>query len=124
PQERRRQLMEITRKQRELNAARIGVAERRFEQETRSPAWAEPHEQALQQALVRDTIDSMLMDVECRETMCRVELSAIDSNAAFALKRGEQFTKELGEQIATKMQGGGFDRVLVIYSARDGSVLD
>jgi hypothetical protein len=122
--ERRRLLMEMQREQRAKNERRIGVAEARWEQEQRQDAWAQAQEKLLQQTLVADGIDSLLMDLECRSTMCRIEIAAIDSNAAVALTRAERFRTELGEQLATRMQGGGLERVMVIYAVRDETSLD
>ncbi|MDH5675827.1 MAG: hypothetical protein OEZ06_27125 [Myxococcales bacterium] len=120
PEGYRKRLMEVMRQQREHNTIRLEVAEKRWQKERRDPALAEPWEKAYQQALLDDGIDGMLMDLECRATLCRLELAAVDSNAAFALQGAKNFQNALGTESATTMAGGGFDRVLVLYVPREG----
>jgi hypothetical protein len=110
--------------QRKRNDARLVVAEQRWPREQRKEPWASQHEAELRAALERDQIDVLIGSLQCRATLCRIELQAQDSNAAVALSNAHNLQEAVGPQTAIGMTRGGLDRTAVLFAARAGESLD
>ena len=111
-----RQALEV----RTRNDARHAELSTRWVTETRDEPWSTDQEHALRAAASSAAIDQLLVELECRRTLCRVELSAADSDTAFALQRARGFTALLGTDTGSAMRGGGPDRAMEVFAARDG----
>jgi len=106
--------------QRSHNDARHAELAARWASETRDEPWSTDQEHALRAAASADAIDHLVIELECRRTLCRLEISAADSNTAFALERAHGFTAQLGTDTGSAMIGGGPDRALEVFAAREG----
>ncbi len=102
------------------NAARHAELSTRWASERRDEPWSTDQEHALRAAASSAAIDHLVIELECRRTLCRVELSAADSDTAFALQRARGFTALLGTDTGSAMHGGGPDRAMEVFAARDG----
>jgi hypothetical protein len=70
-------------------ASRLDLAERTFEGESVDPAWGQEHTEALKnEALANLAVDSRLVKVECRTSLCRIDLThpSIEASNAFIEK--------------------------------------
>jgi hypothetical protein len=120
----REKLAGVIAEQRKVNEERYARAIARWPQEQRQEPWAAEREQRLRLAMEQDEVDALLGSLECRATLCRLEISAQDSNAALALSNAHELTREAGSQIASGMSGGGLDRHMILFVAREGQSLD
>jgi hypothetical protein len=102
------------------NDTRHAELSARWASETRDEPWSTDQERALRAAASAAAIDHLLVELECRRTMCRLELSAVDSDTAFALQRARGFSALLGSETGSAMLGGGLDRALEVLAARTG----
>jgi hypothetical protein len=106
--------------QRTRNDARHSELSSRWASETRDEPWSTDQERALRVSATASGLDHLLFELECRRTLCRVEISAADSNTAFALQQARAFMAQLGTDLGSTMTGGGLDRALEVFAARDG----
>ncbi|MFI5307667.1 MAG: hypothetical protein ACHQ53_09965 [Polyangiales bacterium] len=120
----REALVRAAAEQRKRNEARLVVALQRWPREQRQEPWASQHEAELRSALERDQIDGLIGSLQCRATLCRIELQAQDSNAGIAVSEARNFQQAVGPQNALSMRGGGFDRSAILFAAREGQSLD
>jgi hypothetical protein len=120
----RKELVRLAAEQRVRNEARLAVAQQRWQHEQRQEPWATEHEADLRAALELDDLDGLIGSLQCRATLCRIELQAQDSNAAFAVSRARNFQQAVGPQVALDMTGGGLDRSAILFAAREGTSLD
>jgi len=119
----RAQLASRAAEQRAQSEARYAVEGARWKDERREEPWASEREQQLRTAATADGIDYLLVEVECRATLCRLEISAPDSNTAFALQRARTFAPELGKSAGASMIGSGPDRAMEVFIPREGTSL-
>jgi hypothetical protein len=94
-----------------------------FEREQKREPWAGQRTRILRNALRADRMEPLLRSIECRSTLCRIELSTPDNEAAMALRQGIHFTKEAGVQMTGGFEGEGEARTLVLFTARPGTSL-
>lgn len=92
----------------------------RWASEARDEPWSTDQERALRAAASGSGLDHLLIELECRRTLCRVEISAADSNTAFALQRARGFSALLGTETGSAAIGSGPDRALEVFAAREG----
>lgn len=111
-----RQALEL----RTANDARYRDYVARWPNETRDEPWSSDQERSLRASAVAAGIDHLLFAVECRGTLCRIELSAADSDTAFALQRARGWSALLGQDVGSAPIGSGPDRALEIFTARSG----
>lgn len=115
-----RQRQAIIDRARERNAANARRWERNsaaWEHETRDPQWAEPHEEDLRMILVDAKVDHLLVNVECRRTMCRVQAETLDSHSFILLSKVPGLFEALGgDEAAMDAVGPPADRILTILS--------
>ena len=90
----------------------------------RQEPWASRREQALRRAMDADGLAQLAQRVECRATLCRIELAAGNDQTALKMRRGHRFMREVGFQTAGAFSGEGEKRVMVLYVAREGNRLD
>jgi len=105
---------------------RFDAAVERWKGEQSTPRqepWASRREQNLRRAMEVDGLAQLAQRVECRATLCRVELAAPDDQTAFKMRRGHRFMREVGFQTAGAFAGEGKKRVMVLYVAREGTRL-
>jgi hypothetical protein len=89
----------------------------------RQEPWATRREQALRRAMEVDGLAQLARHIECRATLCRIELAASDDQTALKMRRGHRFMREVGFQTAGAFAGEGKKRVMVLYVAREGTRL-
>ena len=118
-------LTEIRVKEEERLQKQGEALEAGFRQQTTDPDWSTKAKGLIQEALASDKVDSKnIIDVECRTSMCRVEL-ANDSNsnapriAEFPMKISEELPNILVNQ--TNESDGSTTTVL--YLSKDDFVL-
>jgi hypothetical protein len=102
---------------------RFDAAVARFELERTRPRqepWASQTEHALRHALQRDRLTPLTRKVECRTTLCRIELAAADEGFAYRLRSSLHFRRELGHDGASALTGEGSERVMILYVPRRG----
>jgi hypothetical protein len=114
----RKKLMEQSMAQRQENDERYESASSRWLQQGRMEPWASAREQRLRDALQVDRLDHLLLSAECRADLCRLEISAPDSDTAMAFRSSVAFMNEVGPNTAGGMVGSGPDRALVIFAPR------
>jgi hypothetical protein len=121
PRENDRYRAELARRinaQQKDNDERYARAAALWPHEQRQEPWATERETAVRNAMQTDRIDHLLMDVQCRQTLCRLEISAKDSDTFGAIKRSATFLGEIGGEPAGGMSGLGYDRALVLFVPR------
>lgn len=106
--------------QRKRNHARHAELSARWASETRDEPWSTDQEHALRAAASTTILDHLLLELECRRTLCRLEISAADSNTAFALQKARAFNAQLGTDTGSAMVGSGPDLVMEVFAAREG----
>jgi len=89
----------------------------------RQEPWASRREQALRRAMSQDRMEQLAERVECRATLCRIQLTADDDRTALRVRRAHHFMREVGFQTAGAFAGEGKKRVMVLYVAREGTQL-
>jgi hypothetical protein len=99
--------------------ARFNLERRR----TRQEPWASQTEHALRGALERDRLTRLTRKLECRATLCRIELAAADEGFAHALRSSVHFRRELGVDGASALTGEGSERMMILYVPRRGMQL-
>jgi hypothetical protein len=104
---------------RSQNEARYAFAQERFDAEQRDVGWAPRREQTFVRALGADGLEPAFYEIECRQSLCRIEIPAGSSNAAYALKTATHFMTEVGNAAASGSDGEGEDRALVFFVPRD-----
>jgi hypothetical protein len=93
-------------------------------QEERREPWATLRVRALKLALRQDNMEPLVRSLECRATLCRIELSAADNNAlVVALRHNIHLGKETGFDTVGGFEGDGAERRLVMFTARPGTRL-
>lgn len=116
----RARMMAHALEQRRLNDARWSAAEATWHEEARDEAWADGRERELLAAMRAGDTDAIRTGLECRRTLCRVELRVPNSHSFLDPDRSRAFIDALGRDIATQMQGPAAERRMVLFSARDG----
>jgi hypothetical protein len=120
----RKKLAGLVAEQRRLSAERFARADERWPHQRRTEPWATQHEKQLRAAMEADQIDVLIDALECRETLCRLELAAQDSNAAVAFNGARALHRQIGKQTSAAMTGGGLDRRMILYVPREGQPLE
>jgi hypothetical protein len=115
----RRKLMEESMRARHENDERFERVSGLWEHQGRVEPWASQREQRLRAALQVDRLDHLLLAAECRADLCRLEISAPDSDTAMAFRSSVAFVNEVGPNTAGGMTGSGPDRALVIFVPRE-----
>ena len=106
--------------QRTRSDARYREYAARWATEQRDEPWSTDQERGLRRQATASGLDHLLFELECRLTLCRVEISAADSDTAFALQRARASPALLGTAPGASIGGGGPDRVLEVFAAREG----
>ncbi len=101
------------------------VLEAGFQQQTTDPIWSEKTKNLVHDALANDNVTSKdIVDVECRNSMCRVEL-ANDANSE-GLKI-EEFPMKIGQELphimANQVKESDGSTTTVLYLSKDGFAL-
>jgi hypothetical protein len=116
----RARLARQARELRALNDTRYRDYAARWPNEIRDDPWSSDQERSLRASAAAAGIDHLLFALECRATLCRIELSAADSDTAFALQRARGWSALLGQEVGSAPIGSGADRALEILTARNG----
>ena len=116
----RQKLAAAITEQRRLNDDRFARAKEHWPHEPRQEPWAAERELELRSALQHDGIDARVVSLECRATLCRLQLEAQDSNAAFAVNGAHELAHTAGSQVSSGMTGNGFDRRMILFLPREG----
>jgi hypothetical protein len=101
----------------EFNQARLALCEEAFHEEDAAPGWSESAAQKLREVYTNSEFKALRVGVECRATLCRVDLSYDPEVAADAVH---------GATYASAWSGRRFSRVdlekseATIYVAREG----
>jgi membrane-bound lytic murein transglycosylase len=105
---------------------RFDSAVERWQQEKSKPRqepWATRREHALRRAMDADGLAQLAQRIECRATLCRIQLAASGDQTALKIRRGHRFMREVGFQTAGAFAGEGEKRLMVLYVAREGTQL-
>lgn len=106
---------------------RFDAAVARWKDEPRSKRqepWASERERALRGALNRDGLGRLAQRIECRATLCRLQLAAADTDFTHVLRSAAQLRRELGGESASALGGEGDARALILFVPRRGMRLD
>lgn len=88
-----------------------------WETESRDAEWAEAQEEDLRQLMVDSGVDHLLVGVDCRSTMCRLEAEILDTHSYFVLMSVPGLIDSLGgEQASYSTTGQPAERTLVLLT--------
>jgi hypothetical protein len=109
---------------RAVNDERWEGARERFDREKRQPGWADGRERAVRAALEEQGADGLLVQIECRATVCRLELSLGSGHSVLDRATSARLSMVLGNDSTARLTGPPTERAVVLYSARDGYPLE
>jgi hypothetical protein len=96
-----------------------------FRQQTTDPDWSTKAKGLIQEALASDKVDSKnIIDVECRTSMCRVELANdTNSNAPRIAEFPMKISEELPNILVNQTNESDGSTTTVLYLSKDDFVL-
>jgi hypothetical protein len=105
---------------------RFDSAVERWKEEQSKPRdepWASRREDTLRRAINHDRLERLVQRIECRATLCRIQLAAADAEIGLRLRNAHHFMREVGFQTAGAFAGEGEKRQMLLYVAREGTRL-
>ncbi|MEQ1484830.1 hypothetical protein [Methyloglobulus sp.] len=118
-------LTEIRVKEEERLQKQGEALEAGFRQQTTDPDWSTKAKGLIQQALASDKVDSKnIIDVECRTSMCRVELANdTNSNAPRIAEFPMKISEELPNILVNQTDESDGSTTTILYLSKDDFVL-
>jgi hypothetical protein len=118
-------LTEIRVKEEERLQKQGEALEAGFRQQTTDPDWSTKAKGLIQEALASDKVDSKnIIDVECRTSMCRVELANdTNSNAPRIAEFPMKISEELPNILVNQTNESDGSTTTVLYLSKDDFVL-
>lgn len=118
-------LTEIRVKEEERLQKQGEALEAGFRQQTTDPDWSTKAKGLIQEALAGDKVDSKnIIDVECRTSMCRVELANdTNSNAPRIAEFPMKISEELPNILVNQTNESDGSTTTVLYLSKDDFVL-
>ncbi len=108
------------REQHQVAKARFAALGKRFDGESRDASWAGKKEQRVRDLFVGEDRENLLVDVECRTTLCKMQAKVTTSSDFFALMTLPGLKEEVSQEGVALPEGPADDRVLTTYFARHG----
>lgn len=122
-EEQERQQQEMAETMEVMKKRHVKLQER-FDGEKRDPSWAKGKERRVRNLFQDAGRENLLVSVECRATLCRLEARLSATSDYFALLEMPGLKEELSEESLALPQGPPNKRTLVNYFAKHGYTLE